>query len=46
MCETRINELETKLADLKNRIPPHSIPSHMMIELEELEAELETIKKE
>ena len=39
-------ELEARLADLKGRWPAHSVPSSMWQELEELEEELEKIKKE
>ncbi len=37
---TQIAELEKRIADLKARLPRHSIPPAMMIELEELEEEL------
>ena len=37
----RIAELERRIADLKARLPKHSVPSAMFIELEELEEELE-----
>ena len=30
-------ELEQRLADLQKRLPKHSVPASMMIELEELE---------
>jgi hypothetical protein len=35
-----IKELEGRLADLKARLPAHSIPPSMMIELDELEEQL------
>ncbi|HEY75793.1 MAG TPA: histidine kinase [Thermoflexia bacterium] len=38
---TRIEELERRIADLKARLPKHSIPPAMILELEELEEELE-----
>lgn len=38
---TRVEELERQIADLKARIPKHSVPPAMVMELEELEAELE-----
>ncbi|HID90325.1 MAG TPA: histidine kinase [Anaerolineae bacterium] len=38
---TRIEELERRVADLKARLPKHSIPPAMIMELEELEEELE-----
>jgi len=41
----RIKELEEKLADLKARWPAHSVPPSMWQELEELEEELEKIKR-
>ncbi len=37
----RVAELEKRIADLKARLPKHSIPPAMLIELEELEEELE-----
>ena len=37
----RIAELERRIADLKARLPKHSVPPSMFIELEELEKELE-----
>jgi len=36
-----IAELEQKIADLKARLPKHSIPATMLIELEDLEEALE-----
>ena len=39
----RIAELERRIADLKARLPKHSVPPAMFIELEELEEELENI---
>ena len=35
-----IKKLEAQLADLKARLPAHSVPPSMMIELDELEDEL------
>jgi hypothetical protein len=46
MDSEREKELEAKLADLKKRWPPHSVPPSMWRELEELEAELENIRGE
>ncbi len=40
----KIKELEQRIADLKARLPKHSTPPAMLIELEELEEELERIK--
>ena len=37
----RMAELERRIADLKARLPRHSVPPAMLIELEELEEELE-----
>jgi len=37
----RIEELEHRIADLKARLPKHSVPPAMLMELEELEEELE-----
>ena len=36
----QIKKLEAQLADLKARLPAHSVPPSMMIELDELEDEL------
>jgi len=38
--KTKIERLEKRLADLKARMPAHSIPPSMMIELDELEEQL------
>ncbi len=43
---TQINELEQQIADLKARLPKHSTPPAMLIELEELEERLEQAQKE
>jgi BMFP domain-containing protein YqiC len=40
----RIAELEAQIAALEARLPKHSVPPAMIIELEELEEELETLK--
>ena len=40
-AETKVKELEERVADLKARLPKHSIPPAMLIELEELEEALE-----
>ncbi len=37
----RIAELERRIADLEDRLPKHSVPPAMLIELEELEMALE-----
>ncbi len=36
----RIEELEERIAELKARLPRHSVPPSMLMELEELEDEL------
>ncbi|MGD1992954.1 MAG: histidine kinase [Anaerolineae bacterium] len=43
---TRVAELERRVADLEARLPQHSIPPAMLIELEELEEELEQARQE
>jgi ubiquinone/menaquinone biosynthesis C-methylase UbiE len=40
----QVKKLEERIADLKNRLPVHSIPPSMIQELEELEEELERVK--
>lgn len=40
---TQIAELGKRLADLKARLPAHSIPPSMMLELDELEEQLATL---
>jgi hypothetical protein len=42
----RIAELESRIADLKARLPKHSVPPAMLIELEELEEALEEARSE
>jgi hypothetical protein len=42
--EKRIAELEAAIAQLKARLPKHSVPPAMIIELEELEEELEALQ--
>ena len=42
--EKEITRLEKKIAELKARLPKHSVPPAMLMELEELEEELETLK--
>jgi len=39
--EDRIAELERQIADLEARLPQHSVPPAMLIQLEELEEMLE-----
>ncbi|MEA3376795.1 MAG: hypothetical protein U9R72_11445 [Chloroflexota bacterium] len=42
----RIAELERRIADLEARLPKHSVPPRMLIELEELEEALEKARSE
>ncbi len=46
MSQERIKELEAQIEDLKARIPPHSVPPHLIQELEELEEELARLTRE
>ena len=41
---TRKEVLEQQLADLKARLPAHSIPPSMMMELDELEEQLAELR--
>ena len=41
----RIVELEERIADLRARLPRHSVPPAMFIELEDLEEELERARQ-
>jgi hypothetical protein len=45
MSEDKVKEIEEKIADLKARWPPHSVPPSMWQQLEELEEELEEAKR-
>jgi hypothetical protein len=40
----RIEELERRIADLKARLPRHSVPASMLMELDDLEEELEHLQ--
>jgi len=42
--QERIDRLERQLAELEARLPKHSVPPAMIIEMEELEEELERLK--
>jgi hypothetical protein len=42
--EERIAELEKEIEEMEARIPKHSVPPAMLIELEDLEEELEMLK--
>ena len=45
MSDDGVREIEEKIADLKARWPAHSVPPSMWQQLEELEDELEKVKK-
>lgn len=45
MSDDKVKEIEEKIADLKARWPPHSVPPSMWQQLEELEGELEEAKR-
>jgi hypothetical protein len=40
----RLRQLEARLGDLKARMPAHTVPSAMLMELEELEDEIDDLK--
>ena len=42
--QERILQLEKQLEELQARLPKHSVPAAMIIELEDMEDELETLK--
>lgn len=42
--EERIAQLEQEIAALKARLPKHSVPAAMIIELEDLEDELDALR--
>jgi hypothetical protein len=43
-AEDRIAYLEKRIAELNSRMPKHSVPAAMIIELEDLEDELDELK--
>ena len=43
---TRVVELERRIAELKARLPRHSIPPSMLLELDELEEQLAQARRE
>jgi len=45
MSSQRITALESRIEELRRRIPHHSIPPAMLQELEELEEQLEIAKE-
>lgn len=42
----RIADLERQIADLEARLPRHSVPPAMLIELEDLEMTLQKVRSE
>ena len=44
--EERTAQLERQIADLEARLPAHSVPASMLIELEELEEELAALRRQ
>jgi hypothetical protein len=42
--QERIRQLEKQIEELQARLPKHSVPAAMVIELEDLEEELEALK--
>lgn len=44
--EARIQELKRRIADLRARMPKHSVPPTMVQELEDLEEELARLTRE
>jgi hypothetical protein len=40
----RIAQVERQIADLEARLPKHSVPTAMLLELEDLEAELNELR--
>lgn len=43
--DDRLQELEARIADLRRRLPRHSVPPAMWLELEELEEERERLRR-
>ncbi len=46
MSADKTKEIEQKIVELKARLPEHSAPVSMLLQLEELENDLEAAKKE
>ncbi len=46
MKTDKVKEIEDKIADLKARWPAHSVPPRMWQQLEELEDELQDLKRD
>jgi len=42
--QQRLEELEDQIEDLKRSLPAHSIPTAMLLNLEDLEEELERLR--
>jgi len=42
----RIEDLEARIADLETRLPKHSVPPAMLIQLEDMEQDLEEARRE
>jgi hypothetical protein len=42
----RALDLEREIAEIRDRWPPHSVPAELLQRLDELEGELERLKKE
>jgi len=45
MDEQRLRELEQRIADLHARLPKHSVPAAMMVELEDLQDEHDRLRR-
>lgn len=43
--QQRLEELEQEIVEIKGSLPAHSIPTAMLLNLEELEEELEQLQK-
>lgn len=43
--EKRIKELEMAIADINSKMPAHSVKPELILQLEELEDELESLKE-
>ena len=41
---TKIRELERRIAELRQRLPKHSVPTAMMVELDELDDALRRLR--
>jgi hypothetical protein len=46
MGDRQIRDLEDRIAEIRLRIPPHSVPPAMLEELDELEQELEKARRQ